>query len=304
MKSLKALNMKLLLAVMTLCLLTGCGGKDNNKEAEGTNVESLEEQQESTNNAADEVTLEGSHETDVEILQGLIEEQRALGADVSEDINDAEQYQWDENGRLVEIAWYEKNLSGEISFHGLTALTELYVNDNSLIAVDVSDCYNLLILYCQHNQLVSLDIKNCRSLYDLLCSYNQLENLDVSDCTNLLEFSCGENLLTKLDVGNCTKLVQLHCQSNQLSTLDVSNCPNLSVLFCSNNVIGSLDLTKCTKLTVLKCSNNHLKELDLSNCPELITLGCYDNQISTLDVSNCTKLDKPEWDDEVSVIRN
>ena len=153
MKRLKAFNMKILLVIMAFCSLTGCGSKENNKQAESTNGEILEEQQESTNNAADEVTLEGSHETDVEILQGLIEEQRALGADVSEDINDAEQYEWDKDGRLVRIVWQEKNLSGTISFQGLTSLVELYVDDNSLTALDVSDCTALTTLFCTDNQL-------------------------------------------------------------------------------------------------------------------------------------------------------
>lgn len=77
---------------------------------------------------AQEEEWEKKNETDVEILQKLIKQQRELGATVSEDIDD---YNWSGTGRLVGLGWSSKQLKGTINVEGLDALRYIYCEDNS-----------------------------------------------------------------------------------------------------------------------------------------------------------------------------
>lgn len=74
-----------------------------------------------------EVTTPGGIELekdqhDIDALQSIIKEQIANGAEVSEDLDDEEQYFWNDEGRLTEIYWSGTGLSGEIDFSGLPEL--------------------------------------------------------------------------------------------------------------------------------------------------------------------------------------
>ncbi len=80
---------------------------------------------------AQEEEWEKKNETDVEILQKLIKQQRELGAAVSEDIDDSFDYHWSGTGRLVGISWSYDQLKGTINVEGLDALRYIYCEDNS-----------------------------------------------------------------------------------------------------------------------------------------------------------------------------
>lgn len=77
---------------------------------------------------AQEEEWEKKNETDVEILQKLIKQQRELGATVSEDIDD---YNWSGTGRLVGLGWSSEQLKGTINVEGLDALRYIYCKENS-----------------------------------------------------------------------------------------------------------------------------------------------------------------------------
>ena len=80
---------------------------------------------------------------DVEGLKKLIQQQRAVGATVSEDL-DSEEYTWSEDGRLTGILWEEKNLQGELYCPVLNKLLNFDVNYNELTSLDVSGCLSLI----------------------------------------------------------------------------------------------------------------------------------------------------------------
>ena len=80
---------------------------------------------------AQEEEWEKKNETDVEILQKLIKQQKELGATVSEDIDDDWDYSWSGTGRLVQISWRWDQLKGTINLEGLDALRYIYCENNS-----------------------------------------------------------------------------------------------------------------------------------------------------------------------------
>lgn len=189
------------------------------------------------------------NENDVAALKKIIKEQRELGAEVSEDINNSNVYTW-KNGRLVEIYWGIDGLVGNLNLSDFTALESLY---------------------CAVNNLSSLDVRGCTALTYLDCSNNDLSSLDVTGCTALKYLECGENQLSSLDVTKCIKLNELDCCGNQLISIDITSCTALEDLRCNNNQLSSLNVRGCTALRILDCSFNQLTTLDLSNCPELFS---------------------------------
>jgi len=62
---------------------------------------------------------------DVKALREIVKKQRALGAKVSNNM-DNKKYKWNENGRLVEIKWWGKHLRGTLDLTGLKKLEKMY----------------------------------------------------------------------------------------------------------------------------------------------------------------------------------
>ena len=155
-------------------------------------------------------------------LREIIAEQRALGAKVSEDLNDL-QYVWNQEGRLEEIRWGGVSLSGDVSFSAFQSLKKLNLWVNRLDSLDVSQNVMLKRLDCARNQLKSLDVSHNVVLQTLICDSNQLTSLDVSQNVMLQTMSCDSNQLTSLDVSQNTELERLWCSENQLGSLDLTN---------------------------------------------------------------------------------
>ena len=186
---------------------------------------------------------EGKNQADVQVITNIINEQKALGAEVDTDL-DSDQYRWetDESGeeRLVGIKWSSSDLKEEISFAGLEKLTTLDCDFNELAALDVSGNKELTTLDCSLNELTALDVSKNTELTGLYCDDNQLTTLDVSLNTQLSELRCDGNRLTDLDVSRNTELTYLDCRDNQLTTLDLSQNTQLIYWYCDEtvNVIG------------------------------------------------------------------
>ncbi len=138
--------------------------------------------------ATDSPTPSSENISDTEVIQRIIQEQKALGATVSDDLN-SEEYVWNSDGKLTEIHWYKKKLSGFISFEKLTELQYLSCGYNQLTKIDVSKNEKLVTLYCYNNQLTELDVSRVASLKNLSCSNNDLSSLDVSKAVELEKLS-------------------------------------------------------------------------------------------------------------------
>ena len=93
------------------------------------------------------------NEDDKKALSALIQEQKAKGAAVKEDISDT-QYGWaydkvSETARLYLISWSGCNLQGKLSFKGLPKLRLLQCSENQLTGIDVSENEDLEYLFLE-----------------------------------------------------------------------------------------------------------------------------------------------------------
>ena len=146
---------------------------------------------------------------DAQALKKIIEEQKKAGATVSEDLQDKDQYSWDE-GTLIGITWNKVGLAGKLDLGSFASLKSVSFNNNAITELDVTKCTKLQKLLCNGNQLTKLDVTKCPELINLQCNKNQLSKLDVTQCAVLETLWCNRNQitnsLTELDLTNCTKL--------------------------------------------------------------------------------------------------
>jgi len=229
---------------------------------------------------------------DVSALTEIIKKQKALGAKISEDLDNEEQYGWGDNGRLEWIYWAGYGLSGNLSFSSFADLWYLNVSRNQLTGIDVSGNTALGFLVCMGSQLKKLDVSRNTALGTLNCDDNQLTALDISNNIGLTYLDCRNNQLASLTVGKNSALKILSCEKNQLTTLDVSGNASLEELNCGWNQLTSLNASGDSALVRLSCHNNQLKTLNIIGNTVLKTLYCDSNRLTTLDVSDSGILER------------
>lgn len=172
---------------------------------------------------------------DAQALKKIIEEQKKAGATVSEDLQDKDQYSWDE-GTLIGITWNKVGLTGKLDLGSFASLKSVSFNNNAITELDVTKCTKLQKLLCNGNQLTKLDVTKCPVLINLQCNKNQLSALDVTQCATLETLWCNRNQITSLDMSKSTELVNLYCDRNSLTKLDLTNCTKLETVEADEGV--------------------------------------------------------------------
>ena len=172
---------------------------------------------------------------DAQALKKIIEEQKKAGATVSEDLQDKDQYSWDE-GTLIGITWNKVGLAGKLDLGSFASLKSVSFNNNAITELDVTKCTKLQKLLCNGNQLTQLDVTKCPELINLQCNKNQLSKLDVTQCAVLETLWCNRNQITSLDMSKSTELVNLYCDRNSLTQLDLTNCTKLETVEADEGV--------------------------------------------------------------------
>lgn len=172
---------------------------------------------------------------DAQALKKIIEEQKKAGATVSEDLQDKDQYSWDD-GTLIGITWNKVGLTGKLDLGSFASLKSVSFNNNAITELDVTKCTKLQKLLCNGNQLTKLDVTKCPELINLQCNKNQLSALDVTQCATLETLWCNRNQITSLDMSKSTELVNLYCDRNSLTELDLTNCTKLETVEADEGV--------------------------------------------------------------------
>lgn len=172
---------------------------------------------------------------DAQALKKTIEEQKKAGATVSEDLQDKDQYSWDD-GTLIGITWNKVGLTGKLDLGSFASLKSVSFNNNAITELDVTKCTKLQKLLCNGNQLTKLDVTKCPELINLQCNKNQLSALDVTQCATLETLWCNRNQITSLDMSKSTELVNLYCDRNSLTELDLTNCTKLETVEADEGV--------------------------------------------------------------------
>ena len=240
---------------------------------------------------------DGKNSDEVDALKDIISTQREKGANVSEDIDNKDQYTWSKDGHLIELKWgidrstgHYFNLGGELSLSPFPQLKSVDCPGNKLTKLEMSGCKKIKNLRVHQTEIESLDLHDMKELETLSCSVTPIKSIDLSKCSRLKSLSCESTDIKKLDLKNNPELISINCQSCGLDYLDVSHNKKLEELDCDSNKLVSLDLKNNKYLKSLNCEHNKLTSLDLSNNLNLFALFCNDNELVSLEVSQNEKL--------------
>ena len=173
------------------------------------------------------------------------------------------------------------DLCGQLDLSGCEDLRELYVQNNALTQVNLSDT-GIQKLDCSGNQLTELNLSGCRRLMHLYCGDNQLTALELADCRQLSIVDCSENQLTALDLKATAALTELNCENNRLTTLGIYALAYPIRVDCSGNQLTNLDTSMMQFTQDLDCSDNLLTKLNMGNCSMLKNFSCLGNKLERL----------------------
>lgn len=232
---------------------------------------------------------------EVNALKKIIATQRENNASISENIENHEQYTW-QDGHLTAINWGSNptdkgyNLTGKLSLSAFTHLTKVVCDHNKLTSLNLQGLTLLKYFSSSDNpKLTSVKLDDCTELKECWMFDCPITQLSVTNCTNLLRLCVipsddNHGKLKILDLSTCPNLVSLKCVKCELNELNLQNNPNLTELWCDRNNLKFLDLKTNEKLTKLYCYNNQLEKLEVSPKCNFSKIRCDGNNLSETDV--------------------
>lgn len=168
------------------------------------------------------------------------------------------------NGKIVPYSSDLVTAGETIKLYSEGAILWLFVNDNELSSLDISNCPSLTMLYCNDNNLTEMDTSHNPALETFNCKNNQISALDMSACPKLVNLGCTGNNISELNISANFALTELYCAYNQLTELDVSNNRALTILTCNANQLDELDISNNTALETLYCQRNNFDETKIA----------------------------------------
>lgn len=248
---------------------------------------------------------------DVAVVKELAKKYPDSG--ITTDFRNSRDYEWDDDGRLVEINWGKRlHIDNTFEISGLPALESINLDRSDITELKITDCESLQSVSCNFNPfLKKLDLSKVPALASVSIQgdMQELKEVLISDKTKIQSLSLGtmpklkwdfalftnlefltvnDETKKELDLSSNKKLKHLDCARSQLSMLKVAE--GIEELKCGSNAITTLDLSKSTDLRLLSCHDNQLSSLDLSNNKKLESINVFNNELTELNLSNHQKL--------------
>ena len=126
------------------------------------------------------------------------------------------------NTRLISVDVHYNELNTITGLQDLASLKIIDISYNNLESVSISNM-TVETIYLMQNQLNSVDVSESTSLKTLLITSNQLEEIDLSSNTLLEALILSDNQIQEVDLEQNSRLSYLYISSNSLTSLDVSH---------------------------------------------------------------------------------
>lgn len=198
----------------------------------------------------------------------------------------------------LEFLWLDHNSLEALDLSAFSKLTALYVSDNPysaenplkvggnkpklrILEIGMSDHLDQSFNLSDYPNLEVFDAYAARDL----------RKLDPSGCPKLLKLSADVTLLEELDVTKNANLSILNISETRITDIDLSGNPVLQQFFATSSGAYSdysfekFDFSHNPKLAYLYISDNKLTELDVTQNPELTILHVSRNYLTGLDLS-------------------
>lgn len=126
---------------------------------------------------------------------------------------------------VTSLVMNDKSISDLTGLEDFPKLENLWVNDNLLTSLDVSQNPLLKFVFAENNMLTNVTLSNLTILEKLELSDNQLTEVDLSDNSLLQLLSLVNNSLTSLDISSVASSIQLNTfaiENNPLTCIKVN----------------------------------------------------------------------------------
>ncbi|MGB5238330.1 MAG: hypothetical protein WBM43_03105 [Flavobacteriaceae bacterium] len=121
---------------------------------------------------------------------------------------------------VVNLVLEDKGITNLTGIEDFNALEGLWLAENGLTGLDVSNNPNLLFCFVRDNNLQNLDVSGLTQLEKIEANGNVLVSLDISDNVSLQQLSLHDNLLESIDISNVPGTIQLNTFSIENNPLD------------------------------------------------------------------------------------
>ena len=126
---------------------------------------------------------------------------------------------------VIDLVLEDKGITNLQGIEDFNMLEGLWLADNDLQSVDLSENLNLLFVFIRNNGLESLNVSGLTLLEKIEVNDNALESLDISDNTALQQLTLNNNLLQSIDISNIpggTQLNTFNIEDNPLECIQVN----------------------------------------------------------------------------------
>ncbi|WMN07867.1 Ig-like domain-containing protein [Marivirga arenosa] len=206
--------------------------------------------------------------------------------------------------------------AGNLGINDLTGieafpnLTELYVNNNNLSNLDLSNNLLLTDINVNYNDLSTLDLSNHANLItvfaranaslsalNLSASSSTIERINARECAitsfeldgaiNLTSVELGYNALTNVSITNSSISTNLFLNINDLTTVDFTGTNVFDRFLINGNTnLTMLDISDMVDVQIVDANGTSITELDLSANVNLRTINVANCNLSSLSVKN------------------
>ena len=183
-------------------MLAACSS-DDDSESDSDSMMMMED---------DDVMLVQTDIPDIAFERALIE----LGLD---DVEDGKVLTGNIDG-ITDLVIESKGISDITGIEDFTNLEGIWVKDNMLTSVDVSNNLRLKFLFIAENSITSVNVSGLSDLEKIEADDNSISQLDISDNVSLQLLTITNNQLQSIDVSFITDVIQLNRLSVENNPLD------------------------------------------------------------------------------------
>ncbi len=127
--------------------------------------------------------------------------------------------------KVTSLVMNDKGISDLTGLEDFQLLDNLWVNDNLLTSLDVSQNPLLKFVFAENNGLGNITVSNLTILEKLEVSNNQISEVNLSDNSLLQVLGLKNNAFTSLDISSITNRIQLNTfsiENNPLTCIKVN----------------------------------------------------------------------------------
>jgi len=123
---------------------------------------------------------------------------------------------------VMDLVLNEKGISDLTGIEGFTNLYNLWLNDNQLTTIDLSQNNRVKFIFLENNNISGIDVRSIPNLEKLELKGNSVSEIDVTNNQQLQFLILDGNNITSLDVSNNPELFTLEVLNNPLNCIKVS----------------------------------------------------------------------------------